>query len=127
MNSQENLNNIIKFFFSLQLNLKMYHWLTTSYARHKASDQLGENLLPLVDKFVEVYIGKYKVKPFLSSIKIEQEFMSDNGSEMLLLKSKKYLEEIASRLNPQQDSELFNIKDELLAEIENTIYLYQLK
>jgi DNA-binding ferritin-like protein len=127
MNTQENLNNIVKFFFSLQLNLKMYHWLTTSYARHKASDELGGNLLPLVDKFVEVYIGKYKVKPILSSIKIEQEFMSDNGSEMLLLKSKKYLEEIASRLNPQQDSELFNIKDELLAEIENTIYLYQLK
>jgi hypothetical protein len=44
MNNQVIINHMVKFLFSLQLNTKMYHWLTTSYARHKASDDLGSEV-----------------------------------------------------------------------------------
>lgn len=44
MNPQEILNEILKFFFSLQFLNKMYHLSTTSYARHKASDQFDTDL-----------------------------------------------------------------------------------
>jgi hypothetical protein len=59
MDSQTNINNLVKFFFTLQLNLKLYHWNTTSYSRHKASDQFGERLLSLIDRFVEVLLPDY--------------------------------------------------------------------
>jgi len=122
---QENINEFVRFFFTLQLNMKIYHWNTKSYARHKASDEFGEKLLPLVDKFVEVFIGKYKVKPIPTSpIKISEGFLTDIGSESLLEQTKEYLENLNSKFN---DSELLNIRDELLGEINQTIYLYQLK
>ena len=36
--------------------MKIYHWNTTSYPRHKASDDLGGKILELTDKFVEIFI-----------------------------------------------------------------------
>ena len=49
----QEISEIVRFFFTLQLNIKMYHWNTTSYARHKATDDFGGKLLSLIDKFVE--------------------------------------------------------------------------
>jgi hypothetical protein len=121
---QENINEIVRFFFTLQLNIKLYHWNTNSYSRHKATDQLGQKILELSDKFVEVFIGKYKVKPMIHKIKIVNDFITDDGSEILLRKSAKYLEELHLKIN---DTELLNIRDEILGELQQTLYLYQLK
>lgn len=119
---QNNFNEIVAFFFTLQLNMKMYHWNTTSYARHKASDEFGGNLSSLIDKFVEVFIGRYKIKPNISEIKIIKHYITDEGSEELLQQSIKILENLTLK-----DTELLNIRDEMLAEINQTLYLYQLK
>jgi hypothetical protein len=124
MNNQENINEIVRFFFCLQLNLKIYHWNTTSYARHIASDELGGTLLPLVDKFIEVFIGKYKVKPVLNGIKISPEYSTEEGGKKLLIHAQKYLEDLPSKVNAP---EILNIKDEILGEIENTLYKFELK
>jgi hypothetical protein len=53
------MSNIIKFFLDLQVQLKLYHWQTTSYSRHIATDKLYEKITDLSDKFIEVYFGKY--------------------------------------------------------------------
>jgi hypothetical protein len=116
---QKIINDIVKFFFTLQLLNKVYHWNTQSYARHIATDKFNSNLLDLTDKFVEVYIGKYKVKPTVSQINIES--MNDNDIILLFENSKKYLEEIKIT-----DSGLLNIRDELLSEINQTLYLFAL-
>ena len=50
---------IAHLFFDIQVHIKLYHWMTTSYARHKASDQLLEELVPKVDKFIEILFGRY--------------------------------------------------------------------
>lgn len=118
---QNYFNKIVAFFFTLQLNVKMYHWNTTSYARHKASDEFGGKLLSLIDKFVEVIIGRYKIKPNISEVKINPNF-TDEGSERLLKESIEVLQTL-----PLKDTELLNIRDEMLAEINQTLYLYQLK
>lgn len=65
MISQETLNKIMKFFFTLQILNKMYHLSTTSFARHKASDEFDESFQKHIDRFAEVYIGKYNVKPVI--------------------------------------------------------------
>lgn len=61
--------NIIKIFFHMSNNIKLYHWQTTSYAQHKATDELLSNISPLIDQFVEVYMGRYQ-RP-----KFQEEFM----------------------------------------------------
>ena len=53
------MSDFVLFFFDLINNIKFYHWTTTSFARHKASDELFTSLVELSDKFMEVYMGKY--------------------------------------------------------------------
>jgi hypothetical protein len=118
----QTITEYVRFFFTLQLNIKMYHWNTTSYSRHKATDEFGEKLIGLIDKFVEVFIGRYKIKPSPCDIVIFKQYMTDSGSENLLIQAKDYLEKIQLK-----DSDLLTIRDELLAEVNQTLYLYQLK
>ena len=80
MDPQSNINKLVNFFFTLELNLKIYHWNTNSFPRHKASDELGGKILELTDKFVEIFIGRYKVKPNIERVKIENIFTTDNGN-----------------------------------------------
>ena len=124
MDPQSNINKLVNFFFTLELNLKIYHWNTNSFPRHKASDELGEKILELTDKFVEIFIGRYKVKPNIERIKIESVFTSDNGNVDLLNQSILFLEDLNTII---KDSDLLNIRDEMLGEINKTLYLYRLK
>ena len=48
---------IIKVFFNMTSMIKLYHWQTKIYARHKATDNLHSELLSSIDKFIEVYMG----------------------------------------------------------------------
>ena len=53
------LNEDITMIFLYILNtIKLFHWKTTSYALHKATDDLHGKLSGLVDSFVEVMLGK---------------------------------------------------------------------
>ena len=46
-------------FITLQQQFRILHWQTKSYARHIAYGGIYENLDELIDKFVEIYMGKY--------------------------------------------------------------------
>lgn len=124
MDSQNKINEIVKFFFTLQLLIKQYHWMTISFARHKASDQLLEKLDDNIDKFVEVFIGRYNVKPIINSIKMDTVYLSEDGNMKLLNESRTYLESLSNQI---KDAELLNIRDEIVADLNQTIYLYNLK
>ena len=39
-------------------NLKLFHFQTQEYAKHKASDELYSSLVILIDNFLETYQGK---------------------------------------------------------------------
>jgi|LauGreDrversion4_2_1035121.scaffolds.fasta_scaffold68824_3 hypothetical protein len=124
MSAQENLNEVMKFFFSVQLINKMYHLNTTSFARHKASDAFDDSLQSNIDRFAETYIGRYNVKPVVNSVKIDQEFISDDGIVRLYVQVKTYLENINRMF---VDPDLLAIRDDLLADVNKTLYLFRLK
>jgi len=44
-------DQLVRHFFQFQNELKLYHWRTESYARHKTSDALLTDMLTLIDKF----------------------------------------------------------------------------
>jgi hypothetical protein len=58
----------INFFFQLREQLKLYHWQTHSYSRHKASDETLSALDEAIDTYVETYMGtgdyRFVVQPF---------------------------------------------------------------
>ena len=121
---QENLNKIVKIYFTLQLLTKMYHWNTTSYARHKTTDEFLENFTAKIDRFTEVYMGRYKVKPNVSDIKLEANFINDDGIVQLFEQFRHFLNDLNSY---GLESDLLNIRDEILADINQTLYLFRLK
>ena len=50
---------IVCLMMTLRDQIKIYHWQTMSFPRHKATDELVGKLDDNIDKFVEVYMGKY--------------------------------------------------------------------
>jgi DNA-binding ferritin-like protein len=51
--------DIVNLMLTIRNQIKIYHWQTMSFSRHTATDELVEKLDANIDKFVEVYIGKY--------------------------------------------------------------------
>lgn len=113
-------------FFTFLNNLKLYHWSTTSYARHKASDDCFSKLQNLVDQFVETYIGKYG-RSQLSSVegkKLDVHIYNDQEAKKLLKHMVQYLTGL--KLDAKLDSDLITIRDEMLGSLNQTLYLFSL-
>ena len=49
---------IVETFLGILNTVKLYHWNTHSYAKHKATDDLYSLLNEHIDKFVEIMMGK---------------------------------------------------------------------
>lgn len=50
--------DIVASMLTIRNQIKLYHWQTKSFARHKATDDLTAALDLAIDNFVEVYMGK---------------------------------------------------------------------
>jgi len=121
---------LISFFFSLSNTVKLYHWSTNLYSRHKSSDDLFGIITSLTDKFMETYQGKYgKIsRSNIDDIDIKSKIISDDNFVMYLRNVSQFLEDIIkNKFLSSKDTDLLNIRDELLAEINQTLYLFTLK
>ncbi len=110
---------------SLRNLVKVYHWQTMSFARHKASDDLTAKLDALIDQFAEVYIGKYG-RPMFSGRNAQLRLLnvSDKQAGMVVDEYVKFLQTI--KLSAKEDTELLNIRDEMLSVLQQTKYLFTL-
>jgi len=118
---------IIPVLFRFRQQLHVYHWQTTSYARHKASDELLGSLTDFIDKFMEIYFGKYGRVAFPEEVNIRIGNMSDeNGMKFLDEMISYYIEVLPTYLDPKTDTDLLNLKDEILASTNQIKYLYSL-
>ncbi len=115
---------LVEFFFSIEKSIKLYHWQTKFYSRHKSTDNLVDIIASISDKFMETYQGRYG-KLSLNSTEIKVTALNDSNVVS-------YLEEIASVLESfvekgfvgEKDTDLLNIRDELLSEINKSMYLF---
>jgi DNA-binding ferritin-like protein len=112
---------IVMFFFELQMNVKLYHWTTESYSNHKATDKLLDNLSDLIDSFVEKYMGAFSRPVLKSGSSVSIQNMTKAKYVKLLKQAQDYLrgdlEKVISK-----NSELLNIRDEILAELDQSLY-----
>jgi hypothetical protein len=118
---------IVNLMLTLRNQVKIYHWETKNFARHKATDDLVDKLDGNIDKFVEVYIGKYG-RPNLNSrtgrIMIRN-FMDEEAPVLLKQAAAWMTTKLPSLLN-SNDTDLLNIRDEILADLNQTLYLFTL-
>lgn len=118
--------NIIKIFFHMSNNIKLYHWQTTSYAQHKATDELLSNISPLIDQFVEVYMGRYQRPKFQEEFMIRIEELTTDTLITLINEYISFLKKELPKYIKQSDTDLLNIREEILANFNKTLYLLTL-
>lgn len=118
----------IHFFLHLRDQIKLYHWQTRVYARHIATDQILEKLEKNIDSFVEVYIGKYG-RPKLTgkNTTITLQNLSEAGATRLITSAIKQLQGSLMKSLKEYDADLINIRDEIVADLNQLLYLFSLK
>ncbi len=117
-------NIYTEFFLELLSQIKLFHWSVMKYSMHIALDKLHSQLSDNIDKFVEIYIGKFNKQP-LNKFVIKMSATSDCDNIILYLdKQRDNLKKIRISLN--KTTELQNIIDEMLGNIDQSIYLMNL-
>ena len=124
-------NQITVVFFEILLMVKLFHWKTYSYATHKATDKLYDSLNDNMDKFIEVLLGKTGSRINLSNKK-SISLVDLTSQEQLKAKVevfKKYLVSLTNNraLNSMNDTDLLNIRDEILGDLNQFLYLLTFK
>jgi len=115
-------------FITLQEQFRVLHWQTKSYARHNAYGGIYDALNGLIDGFIEVYMGKYGRVEFASGEgTIVLKNTNDLGLNEFLNQNLEFLMSLSNSLDPQKDTDLLNIRDEMLGEINKLKYLLTLK
>jgi hypothetical protein len=118
---------IVCLMMTLRDQVKIYHWQTMSFPRHKATDDLVGKLDENIDKFTEVYMGKYGRPKFggrTSSIKIRN--FHDKEAPALLKSAIDWLSHKLPKHLKSGDTDLLNIRDEIIADLNQTLYLFTL-
>jgi hypothetical protein len=113
------------FFLSLLSQIKLFHWCAIKYSHHTALDKLYNSLSDNIDKFMEIYIGRFNKQPIIP-FNISMTITSDiNNVHIYLNTQKEVLRKI--RINCNKAPELQNILDEIHGDINRTIYILNLE
>ncbi len=110
--------------------LKVYHWQTTSYSEHKALDMAYEALEESIDQFVEVYQGTFgRVKSASGSFLFELENLQTESPELQEKIDQwiTFLKSFSNDADLNDKSDLLNIRDEMIATLNQLKYLITLR
>jgi len=118
---------IVVKFLSMLNTVKLYHWNTKSFSQHKATDDLYSELNGHIDKFVEVLLGKKedRINLLEQEITLFNKYTTEDFKQKLY-EYRDYLTNMETVLDPKKNTDLLNIRDEILATINQTIYLFTL-
>lgn len=109
--------------------VKLFHWKTHSFAAHKATDELYESLNEHIDKFIEVLLGKTGTrinlthKRSISLIDLDSQASLKTRIEQF----NKYLVSLNTNKAVALDTDLLNIRDEILGDLNKFLYLLTFK
>jgi hypothetical protein len=122
------LANHIQFFFTLREQIKLYHWQTSSFARHRATDDVLKSLDDHIDLFVEIWMGKYgrpRLTPKYASVQVKN--LSETAAVKFVYSAIAYLTGPLTKSLKGTDSDLANVRDEMVGDLNQLLYLFTLK
>ena len=127
----------LKTFLYFENQIRLYHWNTKIYSRHIASGDLYKKIDDFLDKFVEIYQGKFNGGllsgiPFkYDKFDIELYNLSDEGIIECLNDFKNMLSDDLynwlSNMSHYTNSDLKNLVDDLMGDVNKTLYLFTLQ
>ena len=114
--------NCVEELVEAQQAIRLQHWLTKSFAQHKALGKAYEDLDELIDDFVETLVGA-KGRDVLSDVKE----VSLEGNPMQILGAlEDCLRNEIPKLVGEKETALLNIRDDMLGLVQHTRYLLTL-
>lgn len=116
--------DIVTHLLTIRNQVKLYHWQTGSFARHKATDDLTTALDLNIDAFVESYMGRYGRPSVSGSIKLHN--FSESAAKAFVAKETKYLQQELPRKIGKTDTDLLNLRDTILGDLTKVLYLFTL-
>lgn len=120
-------SQIVTMLVQIQTQFKFLHWQTTSYAKHQAYGETYDTLGDLIDNFVEAMMGKYGRPQFPSEFMIGFQDINSISLQKFIDGTCEFLIGLSNDLNPNTDTDLLNLRDEMLHQINKLKYLMTLK
>ena len=118
-------------FLEMLLMVKLFHWKTHSFATHKATDDLYTKLNANIDSFIEVLLGKSGFRTDLLSNKNIRlvDLSSQESLKREIERFKGYLVGLnnSKAMKQMTNTDLFNIRDTILGDLNQFLYLLTFK
>ena len=123
--------HIVTMFLQMLNTVKLFHWKTTSFAQHKATDELYSNLNSSIDSFVEILLGKSGTRVNLTGTKTIPllDYTDVTNFKQEIERYKQYFIDmtLSSGLDSKRDTDLINTRDEILGHLNQFTYLLTFK
>lgn len=122
-----NLSIKVNALLQAQIQFKILHWQTKGYARHVAFGGIYEQLDELIDEYVETAMGKwgrFVVDDQTNTITYQN--LKEVNVVDFLQDFKSKLWSLTDELDQQKDTDLLNIRDEILGKTNKLAYLLTL-
>ena len=111
----------------IQVQFKFMHWQTTGDAKHRAYGDIYDTLGDLIDSFTEAMMGKYGRPEFESEFSLMFQDLKSLNLQNFMDGITDFLVSITEMLDPKYDTDLLNLRDEMLSSINKLKYLLTLK
>jgi DNA-binding ferritin-like protein len=119
-------NEIIINLLAMENQMRIFHWQTMSFAEHKAFGDIYENLEELIDNFVEVCMAKHGRPDFGGEFSIPLFDYKEINVDQYINSMIEFLVSLDNIYQGPLDSDILNIRDEMLAETNRLKYLLTL-
>lgn len=120
-------------FLEMLMMVKLFHWKTTSYATHKATDELYTKLNANIDSFIEILLGKSGSRIDLLS-NTERKFkLIDLTNQEAFKREVEAFKGYLVSLNDNKamltmnNTDLFSVRDTILGDLNQLLYLLTFK
>ena len=119
------MEHIILKLLQFQNQMKIYHFQTNLYSRHVAADKLVENRSTKLDLIAEILQFQHPIKLKKNSViklqNLNDEDIVEYLNGMVTWLNTKFLKKVTNK------PEILTVRDELLGDVKQTLYLFNLK
>lgn len=110
----------------MQHQYKILHWQTMSFSQHKSFDEIVSSLSGHIDEFIETYMGKYGRVIAAGTFNLTLNNYKDADFNGITDTYINFMINLSSMLDTSKDSDLLNIRDEILGSLNQLKYLLTL-
>jgi DNA-binding ferritin-like protein len=112
-------SDLITGLLQFQQQIRLFHWMTESFAEHKAFGEAYEALDDEIDELVESFIGKFG-RETSEEISLKLKPYGEKAIQQAFLAFRAFLVSMTKEISGS--TELLNMRDGILGEVDHLIY-----